>query len=65
MTQAKVEVDDTICVFLGRRTPFLRRNEGGDYWTLVGPCYVSGITHGEVMNELTNGKRTVERFAVS
>jgi len=44
------EVNDIVCVLLGRPTPFaLRRKENGQY-RLIGECYVHGLMAGESMN---------------
>ena len=39
---------DKIYVLLGSPTPLILRSADGDH-RLMGPCYVSGIMHGEVV----------------
>lgn len=41
---------DSICVFLGAKTPFVLRPAGNGKYRLVGECYVHGLMSGEIMN---------------
>ncbi|KND94197.1 Heterokaryon incompatibility protein 6, OR allele, partial [Tolypocladium ophioglossoides CBS 100239] len=46
----RMDEGDAVVVLHGGRTPFvLRRQDGGDWWVLVGECYVHGIMNGEAL----------------
>jgi hypothetical protein len=43
-------VDDEICLLHGGRVPFVIRKRDGEFYTLVGECYIHGVMHGEAWN---------------
>jgi hypothetical protein len=50
LAPAATSKNDYVCVFFGGKTPFVvRRVEECKHWILIGPCYVSGIMHGEAL----------------
>jgi hypothetical protein len=55
--------NDIVSVLLGSDKPIVLRADG-DHYTVVGPCYLSGIMHGQVVKEADEGKRNYESFAL-
>ena len=50
---------DRLCVLLGCALPLLIRQQGQQY-RLVGQCYVYGMMHGEMVEEVKAGKRQLQ-----
>ena len=48
-TTIPIQRDDLICVLFGAQIPFVLR-PNGEYYTLMGPCYVHGVMDGEAMS---------------
>ncbi len=55
--------DDVICVLFGCDTPLVLRPVG-DYYTLVGECYVHGLMDGELVDCLQEGKAHITQFEI-
>jgi hypothetical protein len=49
-----VEEGDRICVLFGGKMPFVLRPTG-EYYRLVGECFVPGLLHGEAIDKWQNG----------
>jgi hypothetical protein len=50
-----IQVDDEVWILIGGLTPFILRSQDPDY-RLIGPCYIAGRMHGEIIRELDEGK---------
>ena len=55
------QIGDEICVLLGCNQPLLIRRFG-DHHLVVGQCYVYGMMHGEMMDEMEAGRLVAETF---
>jgi hypothetical protein len=54
---------DLVCILMGGKTPFVLRS-AGDYYQIVGSCYVDGIMNGEAMSMLDTEKVLLQRFSI-
>ncbi|KAL5329566.1 hypothetical protein ACEPPN_003080 [Leptodophora sp. 'Broadleaf-Isolate-01'] len=43
-------VGDVICILFGGEVPYVLRPAGGEFYTVVGECYVDEIMHGESLS---------------
>jgi hypothetical protein len=59
----KVQKGDKICVLLGCDIPLIIRPVG-DYYIVVGDCFVYGIMKGEVMKDIKESKLNLETFTL-
>ena len=59
----ETERDDLVCVLLGGEMPFILRPKG-NYYTLVGECYVHGIMDGEVLEAAHDGSIQLQEFSL-
>jgi hypothetical protein len=55
--------DDLICVLFGSNVPFVLRRVG-DYFVLVGECFVLGLMDGEAIDRLERGQGNVQTFEI-
>lgn len=53
---AAMEPGDVICVLFGAKVPFCLRAVGGEFYLLVGECYVHGMMKGEAMGMFAQGE---------
>ncbi|KAH6699937.1 hypothetical protein BKA64DRAFT_714229 [Cadophora sp. MPI-SDFR-AT-0126] len=61
----RMEPSDIIAIFAGAKVPYvLRAFKDQDKYSLIGECYVHGLMEGEAFEELEQGKRKLETFAV-
>ena len=51
---------DLVCVFLGGRTSYIIRDVGSGRCQFIAECYVTGPMNGEAMEDVENGKYTLE-----
>ena len=50
---------DSICIFIGGKTPFVIRPAGENY-QLIGACYVHGVMYGEAMEDFEKQGRKMQ-----
>lgn len=55
------QVGDLICVFFGCNVPYILR-PAGQYYTIVGECYVHGLRKEEAISAWRDGILLEERF---
>ena len=55
---------DRLCILLGCEVPLVIRPQGQRY-LLVGSCYMYGMMHGEIMEDVKAGKRQVETIELT
>ncbi|RFU25488.1 hypothetical protein B7463_g10850, partial [Scytalidium lignicola] len=60
---SSVRQRDLVCIILGCDVPLVLR-QTGDYYKLIGDCYVDGIMQGEAMKYLEEGKLNLETFEI-
>ena len=64
MAPPHVQVEDSVCVLLGARVPFLLRKVDS-FYTLVGEAYVSdGYMYGAAIRNMEAGKMQVQDFEI-
>ena len=56
-----IKPGDHVCVILGCDVPLVLRPVG-DYYELIGDCYIDGIIEGEAMKDLEDRKIELETF---
>lgn len=49
-----MQLDDIVCILFGGPVPFILKRDG-DYYELVGGCYVHGIMYGEAVDMRRGG----------
>jgi hypothetical protein len=54
---------DIVCVLLGADVPMILRPQGSDF-AVLSPCYMYGIMHGQLVDDMRQGKRELETFAL-
>ncbi|XDG10332.1 hypothetical protein ABKA04_009947 [Annulohypoxylon sp. FPYF3050] len=59
---AALEQNDLVCVLFGGKMPFCLRPLGGQYYQLVGECYVHGLMNGEAMDLMACGNLSENAF---
>jgi len=47
LATAHAQTGDHVCVLLGCYAPMILRPHGADHFSVVGPCYAEGMSHGE------------------
>ena len=45
----RAEPGDQVALLSGSRLPWVIRRHGVDKWTIVCPCYIEGVMHGELL----------------
>lgn len=60
-TRLGVREHDLVCLFLGCARPMVLRPVDGHY-ALIADVWVEGVMHGEMVDELKNGKFKLEEF---
>jgi hypothetical protein len=58
LTIPAAKAGDSIMVLLGCNVPMVLRPDG-DYWQLVGECYLHGVMDGEVAESVKHGELKV------
>ncbi|KAK2035331.1 HET-domain-containing protein [Colletotrichum zoysiae] len=61
---AGTKAGDSVVVLLGAQVPFVLRSRGLNKYEVVGETYVSGIMKGEVLTNLAESKREVQRLTL-
>jgi hypothetical protein len=65
VTHWATEQGDRVCVFPGCSVPLIIRLEAnGDYYKLIGECYIDGIMDGEAMEWLKMGQVQLETICL-
>ncbi|KAF2629656.1 hypothetical protein BU25DRAFT_336648 [Macroventuria anomochaeta] len=59
-----MDVDDVIVVPLGCNTPIILRPEGLNEYRYVGDIYIHGYMHGEAIQQLDAGQRTLQKYVL-
>jgi hypothetical protein len=57
----RAEAGDVLCVLFGCPNPVILRPQDG-YHTVIGDAYVYGLMYGEAIQELSDGKYTIQEF---
>ena len=60
---AATEPNDRICILVGCKTPLVLRPRG-DYFHLIGECYVHGIMRGEIAKDIGGGHLRVHEVSI-
>jgi hypothetical protein len=58
-----VEKGDVVAVLFGTGVPFVLR-PNGNYYQIIGACYVFGYMHGEAVDEMAESKKEVRWFDI-
>ncbi|KAF4625704.1 hypothetical protein G7Y89_g12459 [Cudoniella acicularis] len=60
---AAVEKGDRLCILFGGTVPFILRPEG-QYWRLIGECYMKTVMNGEGVEKYKDGKVEAMIFVI-
>ena len=63
LTVAATEPNDRICILAGCKTPLILRSRG-DYFHLIGECYVHGIMRGEIAEDIGTGQLRMHDISI-
>jgi hypothetical protein len=55
---------DQICIMLGGEVPFVLRMDDNGHYRFIGECYVHGIMDGVAMNEVEEGRVSLQDLII-